>query len=78
MGDILTGGGHAYGAVAGRDAVHVAVRPDAHGGSDRQTGVRHGHFDRPLHLLHVLEVLTTRTRTHTQQTPTDMYTSVTT
>jgi len=52
-----TGRGHAYGTVARRHAVHVAVRPDAHGRGDRQTGARR-HLDRPLHLFHVLEVLT--------------------
>ena len=48
--------GHPDCALAGRDAVQVSLRPDAHGGGDRLVELL-AHLDGPLHLLDVLVVL---------------------
>lgn len=47
---------HPDGALATADPSHVSLRAYAHAGHNRQAGGL-AHFDGPLHLLYVLEIL---------------------
>ena len=57
----LTSLGHANSTVAGWDTVQVAFGSDAHCGCYRQRRLL-AHFDRPLNLLDMFEILSTQSR----------------